>query len=227
MEKTKRLNYFSDYAICSDYDTKAGVARVYSQSKPQWPFLEPAQQVKTSLSLTQQNKRLFSEDVELRNFWNPEPQDNWKEGIQLSVKVVRKRSSCLTSSVVQHGYPMPKKTAGYLFYLRSTNRQPCCYRANACTPLPLPMLKRHSNMWWYVFGVFERWEEWDKITLVLTKRIIIFPTQSRDCFLSCEDVQIPLKNLICCHPDSRILDPQMGRIKYLLIISHTSSVLLE
>lgn len=33
--KLKRLNYFSDYAICSDYDTKAGVARVYSQSKPQ------------------------------------------------------------------------------------------------------------------------------------------------------------------------------------------------
>lgn len=63
----------------------------------------------------------------IRSFWNPEPQDNWKEEMQLHVKVVRKRSSCLTPSVVQHG----------------------CYRANVCTPLPLPMLKRHSNMWWH------------------------------------------------------------------------------
>lgn len=76
-------------------------------------------------------------------------------------------------------------------------------------------------------GVSERWEEWDDITLVLTKRIIIFPTQSRDCFLSCEKVQIPLKILTCCPPDSRIPDSQMGIIKYLLILSHTLSVLLE
>lgn len=66
MEKTKKTsNYFSDYAmLCSDHEAKAGVAGVYSQSKPQQPFLEPAQQVMISLPLTQQNKRLFSEDVE-------------------------------------------------------------------------------------------------------------------------------------------------------------------
>lgn len=58
MEKTKKTsNYFSDYAICSDYDTKAGVAGVYSQSKPQQPFLEPAQQVITSFFITGTTKQ--------------------------------------------------------------------------------------------------------------------------------------------------------------------------
>lgn len=53
MEKTKKTSYyFSDYAICSDYEAKAGVAGVYGQSKPQQPFLKPAQQVMISLTDT-------------------------------------------------------------------------------------------------------------------------------------------------------------------------------